>query len=85
MLIPEKRIADFEKLVLLAKEAGCRYITFTTRHHEGFSLYDTCGLNEYDSLHSPAKREIVVIVFTLQKLFVKEAKSLLKKLSSNKA
>lgn len=50
---------DAEKLVLLAKEAGCKYITLTTRHHEGFSLYDTCGLNEYDSLHAPAKRDLV--------------------------
>ena len=48
-----------EALALLAKEAGCRYITLTTRHHEGFSLYDTCGLNEYDSMHSPAKRDLV--------------------------
>lgn len=50
---------DAEKLVLAAKEAGCKYITLTTRHHEGFSLYDTCGLNEYDAPHSPAKRDLV--------------------------
>ena len=48
-----------EELVLVANEAGCKYITLTTRHHEGFSLYDTCGLNEYDALHSPAKRDLV--------------------------
>ena len=40
-----------EELVLAAKEAGCRYITLTTRHHDGFSLYDTCGLNTYDAPH----------------------------------
>ena len=34
---------DAEELVLLAKNTGRRYITFTTRHHEGFSLYNTCG------------------------------------------
>lgn len=50
---------DAEKLVLTAKAAGCRYITLTTRHHEGFSLFDTCGLNEYDAPHSPAKRDLV--------------------------
>ncbi len=50
---------DAEKLALLAKRAGCRYIVLTTRHHEGFSLYDTCGLNEYDAPHSPAKRDLV--------------------------
>lgn len=35
---------DARELVLMAKNAGCKYITLTTRHHEGFSLYDTCGL-----------------------------------------
>ncbi len=32
-----------KNLVKTAKSAGCRYITLTTRHHDGFSLYDTCG------------------------------------------
>lgn len=50
---------DAEKLVLMAKSAGCKYITLTTRHHEGFSLYDTCGINEFDAPHSPAKRDLV--------------------------
>ena len=40
------------KLVAAAKNAGCKYITITTRHHDGFSLYDTCGLNDYDSVHT---------------------------------
>lgn len=40
-----------ENLVRQAKKSGCKYITLTTRHHDGFSLYDTCGLNEFDSLH----------------------------------
>ncbi len=39
-------------LVASAKKAGCKYITLTTRHHDGYSLYDTCGLNTYDSVHS---------------------------------
>ncbi len=50
---------DAEKLVLTAKNAGCKYITLTTRHHEGFSLYDTCGLSDFDAPHSPAKRDLV--------------------------
>lgn len=50
---------DAEELVLTAKRAGCKYITLTTRHHEGFSLYDTCGLSDYDAPHSPAKRDLV--------------------------
>lgn len=44
--------ADWAKeLVAAAKNAGCKYITLTTRHHDGFSLYDTCGLTDYDAPH----------------------------------
>lgn len=50
---------DAEELVLMAKEAGCKYVTLTTRHHEGFSLYDTCGLSDFDALHTPAGRDLV--------------------------
>lgn len=39
-----------ERLVLTAKGAGCRYITLTARHHDGFSLYDTCTLNDYSTV-----------------------------------
>ena len=46
-------------LCKLAKEAGCRYVALTTRHHEGFSLYDTRGLNTYDAPHSSAKRDLI--------------------------
>lgn len=48
-----------KKLVQTAKRAGCKYITLTTRHHDGFSLFDTCGLNELDSLHAACKRDLV--------------------------
>lgn len=41
-----------EELVKTAKGAGCKYITLTTRHHDGFSLYDVKGLNEFDTVHS---------------------------------
>lgn len=53
--------ADFDAAALarLAKQAGMKYIVLTTRHHEGFSLYDTRGLNEYDAPHSPAHRDLV--------------------------
>lgn len=44
---------DADGLAKLAKKAGAKYIVFTTRHHDGFSLYDTRGLNEYDSIHAP--------------------------------
>ena len=47
------------ELVKTAKNAGCQYITLTTRHHDGFSLYDTCGLNTYDAPHSKCGRDLV--------------------------
>lgn len=50
---------DAEELVLMAKNAGFRYITLTSRHHEGFSLFDTCGMNDYDAVHSPAGRDLI--------------------------
>ncbi len=53
--------ADFDatKIAGMAKAAGMRYITLTTRHHDGFSLYDTRGLNDYDAPHSAAKRDLI--------------------------
>lgn len=50
---------DAKKITSLARRAGMKYITLTTRHHEGFSLYDTCGLCDYDAPHSPAKRDLI--------------------------
>jgi len=50
---------DASAYVRLAKDAGMRYITFATRHHEGFSLYDTQGLSDFDVMHSPAGRDLV--------------------------
>lgn len=48
-----------KELVATAKNAGCKYITLTTRHHEGFSLYDTKGLSIFDAPHSASKRDLV--------------------------
>lgn len=47
------------EIAALAKEAGMRYCVLTTRHHEGFSLYDTRGLSTYDAPHSAAGRDLV--------------------------
>ncbi|MBK7403117.1 MAG: alpha-L-fucosidase [Phycisphaerales bacterium] len=53
--------ADFSgrALARLARRAGMRYITLTSRHHDGFSLYDTRGLSPYDVTHTPAGRDLI--------------------------
>jgi alpha-L-fucosidase len=50
---------DAAELVRFAKSSGFRYICLTSRHHDGFSLYDTRGLNTYDAPHSAAGRDLV--------------------------
>ncbi|MCC6143662.1 MAG: alpha-L-fucosidase [Candidatus Hydrogenedentes bacterium] len=53
--------ADFDgrAIAATARKAGMKYITLTSRHHEGFSLYDTRGLSDYDAVHAPAGRDLV--------------------------
>ena len=46
------------KWVKSAKEAGMKYIVLTTRHHEGFSLWDS-KVNPYNSVNYGCKRDIV--------------------------
>ena len=48
-----------KELVKIAKSAGCRYINITARHHDGFSLYDTCGLSDYDAPHAKCGRDLI--------------------------
>ncbi len=48
-----------EEIAKMASEAGIKYAALTTRHHEGFSLYDTRGLNTFDAVHAPSKRDLV--------------------------
>ena len=50
---------DPAEWVKTAKSAGAKYMVVTTRHHDGFSLYDTCGLSDYDAPHSPAGRDLI--------------------------
>jgi len=58
-LIETFRVDSLSEIISTAKSAGCRYICLTTRHHEGFSLYDTRGLNDFDALHSPTGRDLI--------------------------
>ena len=56
-LNPTKFNAD--EWVHIAADAGQKYIVFTTRHHDGFSMYDT-ALSEYKvTTFSPFKRDPV--------------------------
>lgn len=54
--------ADFARgWARLAKEAGCRYVVFTTKHHEGFALHDS-KVSDFDAgsvLGRDLVREIV--------------------------
>ena len=65
-------IAEYEKLAdafnpkpgaprewaALAKKAGMKYMVMTSRHHEGFSLWDS-KVNPYNSVNYGPKRDIV--------------------------
>ena len=45
----------------LARTAGCRYLVFTTKHHDGFALHDS-KVSDYDAgsiLHRDLVKEIV--------------------------
>jgi len=42
----------------IAKQAGMKYLVFTTRHHDGFSMFDTAQ-SDYKVTNSPFKRDVV--------------------------
>lgn len=46
-----------KKIVAVAKKSGCRYAVLTTRHHDGFSLYDTKGLSDFEAPNSACQRD----------------------------
>ncbi len=49
---------DPEEWVRLAKEAGMRYIAVTTKHHDGFCMFDS-ALTDYDAMSTPAQRDFI--------------------------
>ena len=49
---------DAEKWVSAIKAAGAKYICFTTRHHDGFSLWDT-RQSDYNIMHTPYGKDVV--------------------------
>jgi alpha-L-fucosidase len=44
--------------VAIAKAAGMKYIVLTTKHHDGFCLWDT-KLTDYNIMNTPLKRDVV--------------------------
>jgi alpha-L-fucosidase len=42
----------------LAKAAGMRYLVLTTKHHDGFCLWDS-RLTDYDIMSTPFRRDVV--------------------------
>lgn len=49
---------DAKKWVSLAKAAGMKYITFITRHHDGFSNWDTKAL-DWKITNTPYKKDVL--------------------------
>jgi alpha-L-fucosidase len=49
---------DAGQWVATARQNGIKYITLITRHHDGFSMWDT-KCSDFNIMHSPFKRDIV--------------------------
>jgi alpha-L-fucosidase len=56
MINPEKFDVNF--ITDLALAANMRYVNITTRHHDGFCLFDT-KQTDFNSVKSPARRDLV--------------------------
>ncbi|MFD2832649.1 alpha-L-fucosidase [Gramella sp. AN32] len=53
------QLFDADKWVSMAKDAGMKYIVLTSKHHDGFALWDS-KVSDYDIMDaSPFKRDIV--------------------------
>lgn len=49
---------NVEQWVTMAKSAGMKYITLITRHHDGFSMWDT-KYSDFNIMNTPYKKDIV--------------------------
>ncbi|NPA35426.1 MAG: alpha-L-fucosidase [Chlorobi bacterium] len=51
---------DFDPVewVRIAKDAGMKYITFTTKHHEGFSMFDT-KYSDFGVMQTPYGKDVL--------------------------
>lgn len=51
-------LCDMRQWARDAKAAGMKYAVLTTKHHEGFCLFDS-KFTDYTVMHTPAKRDLV--------------------------
>jgi|TARA_B100001964_G_scaffold216276_1_gene255365 alpha-L-fucosidase len=49
---------DAGEITDMALQAKMKYVNMTTRHHDGFCLFDT-RFSDFNSVNSPAKRDLV--------------------------
>ena len=49
---------DADRFVDVAESAGAEYIVITTKHHDGFCMWDT-KTTDYNVMNTPAKRDII--------------------------
>ncbi|MES2418946.1 MAG: alpha-L-fucosidase [Bacteroidota bacterium] len=52
---------DAAAYVTMAKKAGMKYITLITRHHDGFSMWDT-KYSDFNIMNTPYKQDIVKLI-----------------------
>ena len=50
---------DAKEWVRVFKDAGAKYVTITSRHHDGFSLWPTKADDGYNVANTPFKRDIL--------------------------
>jgi len=49
---------DADRITDMALASGMKYVNITSRHHDGFSLFETAQ-NDYHAMASPARRDLV--------------------------
>jgi len=49
---------DAKEWIGIAQRAGMKYLVFTSKHHDGFCMFDT-ALTDYKITNSPFKRDVV--------------------------
>ncbi len=52
---------DAPQWVSMAKNAGMKYITLITRHHDGFSMWNT-KYSDFNIMNTPYKKDIVKLI-----------------------